>query len=174
MEKTLFCLQAKNRLGGTMLRLGWLIAVCAFVPVLLYGMMFAMAFGAVLRIVILTMFVIITLGAILLNEKFLSLFHMENMEQAEVIVQTTSAAYQTIMPIFLVLSVIFLIGNLLTERKKIVRIFDFFQDEPRLFFKHNFCLLSKTVRGNYITIGTELTEENFRSLRMIRIGRMKA
>ena len=69
---------------------------------------------------------------------------------------------------------LFLIGNLLTERKKIVRIFDFFQDEPRLFFKHNFCLLSKTVRGNYITIGTELTEENFRSLRMIRIGRMKA
>lgn len=28
---------------------------------------------------------------------------------------------------------LFLIGNLLTERKKIVRIFDFFQDEPRLF-----------------------------------------
>lgn len=113
MEKTFFRQQAKNRLSGTMLRLGWLIAVCAFVPVLLYGMMFAMAFGAVLRIVILTMFVIITLGAILLNEKFLSLFHMESMEQAEVIVQTTSAAYQTIMPIFLVLSAIFLIGNLL-------------------------------------------------------------
>lgn len=117
MEKHFLRLQTENRLGGTMLRLGWLIAVSAFVPALLYGVMFAMALGTVLRALILIMFVIITLGALLLNDKFLSLFRMESMEQAEAIVQTTAHAYQTIMPVFLVLSAVFLIGNLLIIRR---------------------------------------------------------
>ncbi len=111
MEKELLRFQAENRLCGTILRLSWLIAAGAFVPVLMYGFLFGAALGVALRVLFLVLFVIITFGAILANESFRNLFRAENLEQIEAMTRDVVIFYQSLMPVFLTLSAVFLALN---------------------------------------------------------------
>lgn len=117
MEKELYRMQAENRLCGTLLRLGWLVALGAFVPVLLHGLFFGAALGYAMRALILVLFVLITFGAILLYESFRDLFRADGLEQLQALADKVTAAYQALMPVFLVLSVCFLALNIFFVHK---------------------------------------------------------
>ena len=117
MERELFRLQAKNRLCGTLLRLGWLIALGAFVPVLLHGLLFGVLYGYGLRALILVLFVLITFGAILAYDSFRDLFRADEVEQIGALTEQVVQAYRALMPLFLALSALFLVLNILFLHK---------------------------------------------------------
>lgn len=74
MEKNLQQMQFKDRLCRTLLRINWLIAIAAILPVLSKIFIGAAAIGMAFYYLILIAVTIITLGLFLLNDSFRALY----------------------------------------------------------------------------------------------------
>ena len=74
VEKTLQQMQFKDRLCRTLLRINWLIAIAAILPVLSKIFIGAAAIGMAFYYLILIAVTIITLGLFLLNDSFRALY----------------------------------------------------------------------------------------------------
>ena len=74
MEKNLQQMQFKDRLCRTLLRINWLIAIVAMLPVLSKIFMGVAAIGMAFYYLILIAVTIITLGLFLLNDSFRALY----------------------------------------------------------------------------------------------------
>lgn len=69
MEK-LQNMQVAKRLSGTLLRLGWLVSVAAFIPFLFFALNGAITVGRAFFVVILIVIAMVTLFLLLLNDEF--------------------------------------------------------------------------------------------------------
>ncbi len=115
--KGLESLQLKDRVGGTALRIGWLIGIAAFVPTLFYILYSAMGYAKLIYFSALMLIVLATFFLILLNENFRKAFEAE-VSDILPMAQKVFAAYNAIMPILLILgltcavvSIVFSAGN---------------------------------------------------------------
>ena len=77
MEKNLQQMQFKDRLCRTLLRINWLIAIVAMLPVLSKIFMAVAAIGMAFYYLILIAVTIITLGLFLLNDSFRALYKID-------------------------------------------------------------------------------------------------
>ena len=77
MEKNLQQMQFKDRLCRTLLRINWLIAIVAMLPVLSKIFIGVAAFGMAFYYLILIAVTIITLGLFLLNDSFRALYNVD-------------------------------------------------------------------------------------------------
>lgn len=102
MEKEMRLYDFGNRLSGTFLRLGWLFAVAAFVPVLAVLALWAAAVFTALYVLILFVLTIITLGMLLLNENFRAMYDVGGgIETVSSVVDGIIRFYVGAMPLFL-------------------------------------------------------------------------
>ena len=77
MEKNLQQMQFKDRLCRTLLRINWLIAIVAMLPVLSKTFIDVAAIGIAFYYLILIVVTIITLGLFLLNDSFRALYNVD-------------------------------------------------------------------------------------------------
>lgn len=105
MEKTLLKMQFKERLCRTLLRVNWMIAIVAMMPVLSKIIIGLAAVGTALYLLILIAITILTLGLFLLDESFRLLFKIDLDGLQELSDQIVNA-YRSALP---VLAVLFLI-----------------------------------------------------------------
>lgn len=101
MEKQLYDLYFRNRFCGTLLRLGWLIAVAAALPFLLKLITGVAFIGMLLLWLLLIAITLVTFFVFLLSEQFRSLFGIDKFNQLAAASNNVTDAYGTIMPIIL-------------------------------------------------------------------------
>lgn len=121
-------MQLKERTSGTLLRLGWLMGIAAFVPMLLYIAYGAMAVAKLLYVLILIIVAMATAFLILLNEGFRNAFNAQSADFMPM-VQKVYQGYSVLIYVFLILGIAFGIltvllavkeGNGKSSRKKII------------------------------------------------------
>lgn len=113
MERELLKFQRRNRTAGTLLRLSWLIAVAAAFPVLLMIASYFTMICYFLILFFLLILVILTFGAILYTDWATGLVSLDsNLISMKNFIRDVQAAYQTLMPVFLLLTAVFLGLNL--------------------------------------------------------------
>lgn len=101
MEKQLYDLYFRNRFCGTLLRLGWLIAVAAALPFLLKLITGVAFIGMLLLWLLLIAITLVTFFVFLLSEQFRSLFGIDKFNQLAAASNNVTDAYSTLMPIIL-------------------------------------------------------------------------
>ena len=112
MEKNLQQMQFKGRLCRTLLRINWLIAIVAMLPVLSKTFIDVAAIGIAFYYLILIVVTIITLGLFLLNDSFRALYNVDlnGLQQlSDQIVQVYRIAQSVLAGICAFLSAIVLI-----------------------------------------------------------------
>ena len=112
MEKNLLQMQFKDRLCRTLLRINWLIAIVAMLPVLSKIFIGVAAIGMAFYYLILIAVTIITLGLFLLNDSFRALYNVDlnGLQQlSDQIVQAYRIAQPVLVGICAFLSAIVLI-----------------------------------------------------------------
>lgn len=110
MEKYLQQMQFKDRLCRTLLRINWLIAIVAMLPVLSKIFIGVAAIGMAFYYLILIAVTIITLGLFLLNDFFRALYNVDlNQQLSDQIVQVYRIAQPVLAGICAFLSAIVLI-----------------------------------------------------------------
>ena len=107
--ETIQNMQLKERIGGTLLRLGWLAAIAVFVPMLSYVMYAAMAIAKVLYFIVMVVIIMATAFLILLDEGFRNSLNAESADMKP-IVQQVYQSYSTV--IYLLLAVAIVLGVL--------------------------------------------------------------
>ena len=110
MEKNLQQMQFKDRLCRTLLRINWLIAIVAMLPVLSKIFIGVAAIGMAFYYLTLIAVTIITLGLFLLNDFFRALYNVDlNQQLSDQIVQVYRIAQPVLAGICAFLSAIVLI-----------------------------------------------------------------
>ena len=126
--ETIQNIQLKERICGTLLRLGWLASIVLFVPMLSYVMYTAMGIAKILYLVVLVFIIVATAFLILLNEGFRNAFSAEAtdvMPLVQKVYQSYSALIYILLAVVIVLGVLTLIfaikeGNGKSSRKRII------------------------------------------------------
>lgn len=98
MEKTLQQMQFKDRLCRTLLRINWLIAIAAILPVLSKIFIDVAAIGMAFYYLILIAVTIITLGLFLLNDSFRALYKI-NLEGLQELSNQIIQVYRIAQPV---------------------------------------------------------------------------
>ena len=113
MEKSFACQieknQFENRLCATFLRLNWLIAAAAAVPVIFTLIELTFAMAAVLYYLILIAVTILSLFLLLLNEDFRALYLRNGMDGITSVTEKIYGVYSTVMPVLLSISAVILL-----------------------------------------------------------------
>ena len=105
-------LQFIGRLNGTILRVNWLLAVIALLPLLYKLLTGIVAFGSAIYLMFLLIFVIASLGVLLLNEGFRSLFHTDSLDKVNEFAEQITNFYRVMLPIIFVVSLALFALNL--------------------------------------------------------------
>ena len=98
MEKNLQQMQFKDRLCRTLLRINWLIAIAAILPVLSKIFIDVAAIGMAFYYLILIAVTIITLGLFLLNDSFRALYKI-NLEGLQELSNQIIQVYRIAQPV---------------------------------------------------------------------------
>ena len=98
VEKTLQQMQFKDRLCRTLLRINWLIAIAAILPVLSKIFIGAAAIGMAFYYLILIAVTIITLGLFLLNDSFRALYKI-NLDGLQELSNQVIQVYRIAQPV---------------------------------------------------------------------------
>lgn len=98
VEKTLQQMQFKDRLCRTLLRINWLIAIAAILPVLLKIFIGVAAIGMAFYYLILIAVTIITLGLFLLNDSFRALYKI-NLDGLQELSNQVIQVYRIAQPV---------------------------------------------------------------------------
>ena len=98
VEKTLLQMQFKDRLCRTLLRINWLIAIAAILPVLLKIFIGVAAIGMAFYYLILIAVTIITLGLFLLNDSFRALYKI-NLDGLQELSNQVIQVYRIAQPV---------------------------------------------------------------------------
>lgn len=102
---TLQKMQLKERTCGTLLRLGWLVSVVAFVPTLANIAYYTMSVARFLYLLILILVVLATFFLILLNEGFRNAFSAESVNIMPT-VQKIYAGYSVLIYVLLAVGIV--------------------------------------------------------------------
>ncbi|MDE5755757.1 MAG: hypothetical protein K2I23_01555 [Clostridia bacterium] len=102
--ETIQNMQLKERISGTLLRLGWLVCIATFVPMLSYLMYAAFAVARILYLFVLVILILATAFLILLSEGFRNAFDSESVDVLPMI-QSVYQNYSAIIYIFLVVGI---------------------------------------------------------------------
>lgn len=105
-------LQFIGRLNGTILRVNWLLAVIALLPLFYKLLTGIVALGSVIYLMFLLIFVIASLGVLLLNEGFRSLFHTDNLDKFNAFAEQITNFYRVMLPIVFAVSLALFALNL--------------------------------------------------------------
>lgn len=100
MENMLLKIQFKNRLCRTLIRINWLLAIATILPIFLkvfIGVTFFVSAFYFLMLIVITIF---SLGLLLLNDSFRSLYNI-NLESLEEFSNQIINIYQIVMPILI-------------------------------------------------------------------------
>ncbi len=117
MENTINKIQFKNRLFLTIQRFNWLIAIIAFIPVLLQLLYVAVAIYVVIRLIILLCFVLITLGLVLLNDKFVEMLKDNDIGPLEPVLEAIASVYSVLYPVLLGVSLVITVSSIIIMYK---------------------------------------------------------
>ena len=98
VEKTLLQMQFKDRLCRTLLRINWLIAIAAILPVLSKIFIGVTAIGMAFYYLILIAVTIITLGLFLLNDSFRALYKI-NLDGLQELSNQVIQVYRIAQPV---------------------------------------------------------------------------
>lgn len=111
-ETGIFRLQFIGRLNGTILRINWLLAVIALLPLFFRILTGIVALGSAVYLMFLLIFVVASLGALLLNEGFRSLFHTDSMDKVNEFAEMITNFYRVMLPIVFAVSLALFALNL--------------------------------------------------------------
>ena len=115
--ETIQSMQLKERICGTLLRLGWLVFIATIVPMLSYVMYAAMAIAKLLYFIVLVVIIMATAFLILLDEGFRNSL---NAESADVLplVQKVYQGYSSIIFIFVAIGIVLGVLTILLALKE--------------------------------------------------------
>lgn len=106
MEKELLQMQFKERLSRTLLRLNWVVAVAAMLPVLSKIIVGVAVIGTGLYFLVLITITIMTLCVLLLNDKFRALYNTDKLDDLQYLSEKIIEAYKVAMPVLVSISLI--------------------------------------------------------------------
>lgn len=106
MEKELLQMQFKERLSRTLLRLNWVVAVAAMLPVLSKIIVGVAVIGTGLYFLVLITITIMTLCVLLLNDKFRALYNTDKLDDLQHLSEKIIEAYKVAMPVLVSISLI--------------------------------------------------------------------
>lgn len=98
MENTLQQIQFKDRLCRTLLRVNWIVAIAAILPVLSKIFFGIAVIGMAFYFLILIAFTLITLGLFLLDDSFRALYHV-NLDGLQEFSDQIVKAYRIALPV---------------------------------------------------------------------------
>ena len=104
--------QFTERLCATVVRIHWLLVVVALLPLVFQFLTGIVALGSVLYLMFLLLFVIASLGALLLNEGFRALFHSHGLDAMQAFTDQIIGFYKVVMPLLFLLSLLLFSLNL--------------------------------------------------------------
>ncbi|MBD5085817.1 MAG: hypothetical protein HDT32_00315 [Clostridiales bacterium] len=109
-------IQLRERIGGTVLRLGWLLGIATFIPTLFYLLYYAFAVAQILYFAVLAILILATFFLILFNEGFRKAFDSQNVDVLP-LVQKVYSAFSTVLPILFVAGLCFALASLVLSLK---------------------------------------------------------
>ncbi len=113
MDNLIVKSQFEQRLGSTLIRLGWLMAFLAYIPALIMAYITVMAVALVMKIIIMLAIVVCTFFLILLNEGFRERFRMtidaQEVQEVEQFANRAYGFFSVAMPLMIALTAAFIV-----------------------------------------------------------------
>ena len=109
-------IQLRERIGGTVLRLGWLLGIATFIPTLFYLLYYTFAIAQILYFAVLVLVILATFFLKLLNDGFRKMFDTQTVDLIPII-QKVYSAFNAVLPILFVAGIGFAIVSIILSLK---------------------------------------------------------